>query len=150
MENLKEISLDFLFAKVSRLHHTRVDNLFNKHGLYRGQPPILRLLWEKDGCTQKQIAERLRLKPATITDTLQRMEKSNLVERMTDTEDLRISRVYLTDKGRAVQMEVESTFKIIEEDTFKDFTFEEKILLRRFFIQMYENLSSVIDEENPC
>lgn len=150
MKDQKDSSLDFLFASVARLHHTRVDNLFNKVGLYRGQPPILRILWEKDGCTQKDLAEKLRLKPATITDTLQRMEKSDLVERKTDTDDLRITRVYITEKGRNVQMEVENTFKIIEEETFKGFTFEERILLRRFFLQIRDNLLSVIDEEPPC
>lgn len=70
-------SLDFLLGQVIRLHRARVHKLFGKLGLYRGQPPILFILWEEDGRTQKEIADRLHLKPATITDGLKRMRTTS-------------------------------------------------------------------------
>lgn len=143
-------SLDFLLAQVIRLHHARAHNLFGKLGLYRGQPPILFMLWKKDGRTQKEIAEKLQLKPATITDTLQRMEKSGLLERRPDPEDLRVSRVYLTEKGIKLQSEVEKVLQTLEGECFEGFTMEEKVLLRRFFIQMRDNLLKVTGEDIHC
>lgn len=140
MENKDVDSLGFLLAEIIRLHHARTFNLFAQLGLYRGQPPILFVLWKEDGKTQKEIADELRLKPSTITVTLKRMEKAGLLERRSDPQDLRITRVYLTEKGYNLQKEVEKALKTFEDDCFKGFTLEERVLLRRFFIQIRDNL----------
>jgi DNA-binding MarR family transcriptional regulator len=79
------------------------------------------------------------VKPATITVTLRRMEKSGLLERKSDTKDLRKSKVYITEKGKELHSKVEDITKSIEKDCFIGFTQEEKILLRRFLIQMRDN-----------
>jgi DNA-binding MarR family transcriptional regulator len=71
------------------------------------------------------------------------MEKAGLVERKHDAVDQRISRVYLTQAGRALQRDVEQTWHRLEEETFADFTLQERVLLRRFFVQMRENLIRV-------
>jgi DNA-binding MarR family transcriptional regulator len=71
------------------------------------------------------------------------MEKAGLVERKRDAEDQRVSQVYLTQVGRALQGDVEQTWLRLEEETYSDFTLEERILLRRFFLQMRENLVRV-------
>jgi MarR family transcriptional regulator, organic hydroperoxide resistance regulator len=140
MKNIDNDSLGFLLVQIIRLHHSKTHNLFASVGLHRGQHPILFMLWDKDGRTQKELAEGLQLTPATITDVLQRMERIGLLERRSDPEDLRVSRVYLADKGKQLQCQVEDIFKDLEKGCFKGFTFEEKILLRRFFIQIRNNL----------
>lgn len=139
-DNNKEESLGFLFGEISRLHHSRAHSIFSEHGLHRGQHRILFILWHRDGVTQKELAEEINLAPATITDALQRMEKTGFIERRSDAEDQRVSRVYLTDKGRNLQMQVFNVFKFLEEESFKGFTIEEKVLLRRFFLQIRDNL----------
>lgn len=145
MKNCDRDSLDSLLHQITHLRHHKATTQFNKLGLHRGQPPILFMLWEKDGLTQKDLAEGLNLTPPTITDTLHRIEKLGLIERRTDLEDLRVTRVYLTEKGESAQAEVNKAFETLDAQCFKDFTFEEKILLRRFFIQIIDNLS---EEEN--
>ena len=139
----KENSIDYLFARISRLHQSRIRNLLHKFDLDRGQPPILFMLLEKDGRTQREISDNLQLTPATISVMIQRMEKSGLLTRKTDEEDLRVTRVYLTEKSKELQPEIEDVFRQIEEETFSGFTMEEKILLRRFFLQIEDNLNKV-------
>src|SRR5512147_378522 len=96
-------TLDFLLANICHLHRARIQQLFEALGLYQGQPPLLRQLWGQEGLTQTELAERLKLAPATVTKMLQRMEKTGFIARRPDSEDQRISRVYLTEAGRAVQ-----------------------------------------------
>ena len=141
MKNSDTDSLDSLLHQITHLRHHKATTQFKKLGLHRGQPPILFMLWEKEGLTQKELAEGLNLTPPTVTDALHRIEKLELIERRTDQEDLRVTRVYLTEKGRNAQTEVNKTFQALEEQCFGNFTFEEKILLRRFFIQIVDNLS---------
>jgi DNA-binding MarR family transcriptional regulator len=140
-------SLDLLLANICHLHHSRVHKLLDSLGLYRGQPPVLRVLWQQEGPTQTELAEHLKITPATMTKMLQRMEKAGFIQRKIDPADQRISRVYLTDAGRAVQNEVEAVFRQIEEETFANFTFEERVLLRRFLLQIRENLLDATGEE---
>lgn len=136
-------ALGVLLGEICRLHHSKFHSMFAKIGLHRGQHRILFILWRKDGVTQKEISEELSLAPATITDALQRMEKIGLIERKNDSEDQRVTRVYLTENGKQFQVEVDKTFKNMEEDIFKDFIIEEKVILRRLFIQVRDNLKYI-------
>jgi DNA-binding MarR family transcriptional regulator len=76
------------------------------------------------------------------------MEKAGLVERKQDAEDQRVSRVYLTEAGRALQGDVEQAWHKLETEMFADLTMEERILLWRLFLQMRENLMRVTQREH--
>jgi DNA-binding MarR family transcriptional regulator len=137
-----------LLMQIMRYHHTRAFTILSKKGLHRGQAPILLLLWKKEGRTQSEISELLHIKPATVSDCLTRLEKAELLVRKADPDDLRISRIFLTNRGKEIQMEVENVMQSLEQDCFQHFTGEEKILLRRFLIQIRDNLSKVVGESN--
>ena len=140
-------TLGSLFAQISRLEHARAHELLEELGLYRGQHRILRALWRQDGLTHTELGGHAHVRPSTISTTIQRMEKAGLVERRHDAEDQRVSRVYLTETGRALQEDVEQAWRRLENELFADLTLEEQVLLRRFFLQMRENLVQVTQRE---
>ena len=90
-----------------------------------------------------ELARRVQVQPATITKMLQRMEKTGFVERRPDPDDHRVSRVYLTEAGRAVRADVQQVWRRLEEEAFAGFTHDEQVLLRRLFLHIRENLSRV-------
>ena len=145
---LSDDSLYSLLMQIMRYHHTRAFTVLAKKGLHRGQAPILVLLWKKEGRTQSEISELLHIKPATVSDCLTRLEKAELLVRKPDPDDLRISRIFLTNRGKEIQMEVENVMQSLEQNCFQNFTGDEKILLRRFLIQIRDNLSKVCGEKN--
>ncbi|MBC7217824.1 MAG: MarR family transcriptional regulator [Candidatus Caldatribacterium sp.] len=149
MTGSEKDSLHVLFLQVLRYHFIRYHHLLGRIGLHRGQPLVLGLLWEKDGRTQGEIAEALCLRPATVTVVLRRMEKAGLLERKSDPEDLRVVRVYLTERGRALEGDVRAIHDTLEKECFRNFTPEEKALLRKFFIRMRENLRAIVEKETP-
>ena len=142
-------SLDFLLAHICKLHYARMHTLLEELGLYRGQPPMLFVLWEQEGATHGELAARLHVKPATITKMITRMEKAGFVARRPDPEDQRVSRVYLTNAGRSIRDRVEQVWRTLEEETFEGFGAEERDLLQRFFLQMRENLKRVVGGKPP-
>lgn len=142
-------SLDFLLAQICKLHYARVHTLLEELGLYRGQPPVLFALWEQEGATHGELAARLHVKPATITKMIKRMEKAGFVERRSDPQDQRVSRVYLTDAGRSIREQVEQVWRTLEEETFEGLSAEERDLLHRSFLQMRENLMRVVGGKPP-
>lgn len=98
MESLKEPGA--LLFLVSKAHHRLASHVFEQMGLYRGQPPVLFELGKHEGISQAELAEVLEVTPVTMTHMLRRMETSGLIARQRDESDLRISRVYLTEKGK--------------------------------------------------
>lgn len=143
----KSDSLNHMFFHVIRLQHYRMQALLDKVGIYPGQPPMLHALHRKDGQSQKELANKLGVKPSTITVMLRRMEKGELVERRQDADDQRISRVYLTEKGKKAWIEVKEIMKDLEAECFGNFTDEDQDLLRRLLMQMYDNLAKVCDKK---
>ncbi|WMJ80177.1 MarR family transcriptional regulator [Clostridium sp. MB40-C1] len=139
-------SLYHIFIQVIRLHYHRTHILLEKVGVYPGQPPMLIALYHKDGQSQKELADKLKIKPSTITVMLRRMEKAQLVERRLDVEDQRVSRVYLTHQGKKICKEVKEIIQSIGSECFSGFTVEEKVLFRRLLMQMRDNLSN--EEDN--
>ncbi|WP_448375685.1 MarR family winged helix-turn-helix transcriptional regulator [Fervidobacterium sp.] len=78
---------------VYKFVHERTLKEFNIHP---GQIPILFLLKNNSGLSQKEIAKRIGVEQGTIAIMLRRMEKNKLIERVSDEKDRRITRVYLT------------------------------------------------------
>jgi MarR family transcriptional regulator, organic hydroperoxide resistance regulator len=140
-------SIDFILINVCHLHRTRAHQLLEALGLYQGQPPVLRALWQQEGLTQREIAQQLKIAPATVTKMLQRMEKTGFIQRRSDPDDQRVTRVYLTDAGRDVQSAVEEVFQTLEAETFANLTLEERLLLRRLLLQLRQNLLDLTGEE---
>ena len=73
------------------------------HGITRGQFPVLLMLWEGEGVTQAQLTARLVVEQPTMANTLKRMERDGLIERIPDPEDRRQARIYLTPRGRELE-----------------------------------------------
>lgn len=139
-------TMDFILANICHLHRARAHQLLEGIGLYRGQTPVLRALWETEGLTQTELIARMKITPATMTKMLQRMEKAGFIYRKPDPADQRVSRVYLTDAGRAIQQEVEAVWLRMSEETFANFTPEESALLGQFLLRMRDNLVRVTGE----
>lgn len=144
MEKLDKDSIYFIFLEVLRLHYYRTHMLLDKIGVYPGQPPLLFILNKHDGLSQKEIADKLGIKPSTITVMLKRMESGNLVCRRQDSEDQRVSRVYLTEEGRRLSEKSKEITIQLQDECFGNFTQEEKENFRRLFIQMRDNLQKEI------
>ena len=102
---------------------------------------MLQALDKQEGLTHTELAAHLRRTPATVTRMVQRMEKAGFVKRKPDAEDQRVSRVYLTDAGRAIQTEMVRTLRRLDEEALTDFTSKDQVLLRRLFLQIRDNLT---------
>ncbi|CAK1694297.1 MarR family transcriptional regulator, transcriptional regulator for hemolysin [Vibrio crassostreae] len=74
-----------------------------KHGLSIALWPTLMCLWEEEGVTQRDIAAKSKVENSTTTRTLDKLEKLELVERRVDPNSRRSFRIYLTEKGKALE-----------------------------------------------
>lgn len=140
-----EESLDRVLGRVCRLHRGVMHSVWDELGLYRGQPFLLAVLWDQEGITHSELARRMHVSPATVTNMIKRMEKSGFVERRPDAEDQRVSHVYLTDAGRAIRERVDRQWQEIEARVFGSFSQDERATLRALLERVQNELVQLYD-----
>jgi len=136
-----------VFREMLGWHRCRLNKVLNKYGLYTGQPMILHALERMPNSTQKELADALHISSATITTSLQRMEKAELLTRMPDPKDTRCKRIALTEKGRSVSKECHEAFEQLDESMFKGFSAEDQEQLKLYFRGVIANLRDFDDVE---
>ena len=133
--------IGFQLLQVHKAHRSRAEAALNKLGLHTGQEMLLLQLWIEEGLPQSQLAACMGVEPPTATKMLQRMEHAGLIERRPDPEDARVSRVYLTERGRVLEQPVLDVWKQLETLTVAGLSATELALLHRLLMQVSENLS---------
>jgi len=98
-----DLSLSYVVRIAHRLLVRDLDKALSSVGVSRGQWYFLRVLWQEDGLTQRELSDRVGMKEPTTALALNGMEKSHLVYRVRDTGDLRKVRVYLTEAGHGMR-----------------------------------------------
>lgn len=98
-----EQCLNFILTKAQQSVHQLFKAELAPYEITPGQYAVLQCLWDNDGLTARQIADRLFLDGSTVTGMLDRMEHKDLVLRQVDPRDRRALKVCLTDKGLALK-----------------------------------------------
>ncbi len=74
-----------------------------EHGVSFGHWTFLRILWEQEGVTQRELSEQAGVMEPTTFAALKAMEQMGYVERRQVPENRKNVYVYLTPKGRALK-----------------------------------------------
>jgi DNA-binding MarR family transcriptional regulator len=131
-----------LLAQFSQMFRTALDGFTDQVDMHRGQAMLLCAVVEKDGLTQSELAEQLRVQGATITNMLQKLEEGQFVIRRRDDEDNRLVRVYVTETGKDKERMLLEQFGHLEERILNGISKEDRTRLRQLVWQMIENMDS--------
>ncbi len=85
---------------INRLYKPLLDGM----GITYPQFLVLSTLWEEDGRTIGEIAERLALESSTVTPLVKRLEKAGFLARRRNAADERQVHVRLSESGRALRV----------------------------------------------
>ena len=110
-----------------------------------GQVPILKLLSDNGTMTQRQIAEEIRVTPATICGTIKRMERAGLICRSADQLDGRVTCISLTGEGRQRTAQALEAIENAHRQMLSGFSDEELKTLSNFVLRMGENLVRAVE-----
>jgi DNA-binding MarR family transcriptional regulator len=107
--NYEQLKLDnqlcFPFYAVSRLIIREYQEDLDRLGITYTQYLVMMVLWENNGRTVNEIAQKLILNTNTVTPLLKRMEGMGLLHRSPSATDQRKVLINLTDKGKNMQKE---------------------------------------------
>lgn len=89
---------------------------------------------------QKELEKNLNIGKSTLTEVLNVMEKNNMVERQSSTEDARCKKIILTDKSRKFHKVIESSIMNTEDKLVEGLTQEDIDNFMRIIHKMIDNM----------
>jgi DNA-binding MarR family transcriptional regulator len=125
-----------------RLFSRSVDRRVSSMGLSIGQVPVLLILAEEDGLSQKELVRRAVIEQPAMVATLNRMEAAGLLTRRADDKDKRSRTFHLTESARAV---VPRLTKVLEESNTRalaGFSEQERGHLVALLRRVIENMTA--------
>jgi len=121
----------FLLAKAYQKAHSQLKKRLSPYGLTPIQSLILADLWGEGGISASEIGKRLTLDPATLSGVVDRMISGGWIGKISDPEDKRIHRIFLTEKGKNLQPEILAERNQANEEVLEQMNVEEKMLFKR-------------------
>ena len=86
-------------SEIAAICERTLTDSFIASDVKEGYRSIMMVLGKEDGISQLTIANETNLKPSTISIALKKMEHEGYITRVNDANDMRMSRVYLTEEG---------------------------------------------------
>src|SRR6202795_3758405 len=100
------LSSGYLVRDAHRAFQRLLERRIAAYGVSRGQWYFLRVLWNADGLSQRELSARVGMMEPTTVIALRSMEKTGLIRRVRSTDDKRISHVRLTPKAQRLRNEL--------------------------------------------
>lgn len=123
------------------LRKKQISNELTKQDLYFGQHRMLSYIKNNNGCSQSDLANYLKITPASVATSTKRLEKSGFIEKVVDENNLRQNKLYLTDKGLKVWEDIGSFFDSLDEQTLTDISNEDIEKLTEILSKMIYNVT---------
>jgi DNA-binding MarR family transcriptional regulator len=98
-----EESIGFLVRDLNRAIQRDIQARIMGEGVPPGAWYFLRVLWEEDGLTQRELAQRVGMREPTAVIALRGMQASGWIRRLRSEDDKRKVHIFLTPSGRRLR-----------------------------------------------
>jgi DNA-binding MarR family transcriptional regulator len=133
----------YLVRDAHRAFQRLLERRIAPHGVTRGQWYFLRVLWTKDGLSQRELSERVGMMEPTTVIALRSMEKAGLIRRVRSTDDRRVTHVRLTAKAKRMRDGLLKLARGINAQAQEGIPADDIAVFRRVITQMTANLDKV-------
>jgi DNA-binding MarR family transcriptional regulator len=136
-------SLGYLVRDANRAFQRLLERRISPHGVTRGQWYFLRVLWEQDAISQRELSARVGMMEPTTVIALRSMEKAGLIRRVRSTDDRRVTHVRLTPKAKRMRDGLLQLARGINAQADEGISPDEIAVFRRVITRMTKNLDKV-------
>jgi DNA-binding MarR family transcriptional regulator len=123
-----------LFAKALR-------NRLQNHQITPGQWYFLRILWDEDGLSQRELSRRVGTTEPTTVSALRLLTRNCMIERVRNPKDRRTINIYLTDKARDMKATLMPVAFDVNDVAMRGLTDSEFAQLQGLLQKVRENLT---------
>lgn len=137
------------YSQLSRFHRLYSKALAMRLEPYTVRPGylnILAVLWEQDNITQKELKSHLDIEQATLSNTLKRMERDDIISRVPNKKDRRHTFIRLTDRGTSLKPLVAEAIDDLRSVANQGLTINDRRYFKRIMRQMSDHLESDLSD----
>lgn len=132
---------------ISHIVKQKGREILNHYPITPPQFVALQWLMEEGDLTIGDLSKKMHLAFSTTTDLIDRMEKTELVERVRDEKDRRVVRIHLLEKGKNIIHEVIEKRQEYLYDVLKNFSEEEVLTLKGSLDHLYSEMEMIRNGE---
>lgn len=133
-------SAGHLIRDANRAFQRALDERIGPAGVTRGQWHVLRVLWESDGLTQRELSARVGIMEPTAVVALNGMERAGLIRRKRCARDRRKMHVFLSAKGRRLRDRLVPLARQVNEAAAAGISEEDLEVFQRTLVRLIANL----------
>jgi DNA-binding MarR family transcriptional regulator len=133
----------YLVRDAHRAFQRLLERRIAPHGVTRGQWYFLRVLWNEDGLSQRELSARVGMMEPTTVIALRGMEKAGLIRRVRSADDRRVTHVRLTAKAKRIRDGLLKLVRGINMQAEEGILRDDIDVFRRVILQMTKNLDRV-------
>ena len=133
----------YLVRDAHRAFQRLLERRIAPHGVTRGQWYFLRVLWTKDGLSQRELSARVGMMEPTTVIALRSMEKAGLVRRVRSIDDRRVTHVRITAKAKRMRDELLQLARGINAQADEGISPSDIAVFRRVIMRMTANLDKI-------
>ena len=137
-------SFRYCFNLMRRRYHQTVHG---KVGTRHGQGKILSILRREDGIGQKELAERLQIRAASLSELLDKMQKSGWIQRRVNEKDRRKINIFLTEDGLGISQQMIEARRDMVNTVFGVLNTQEQEQLEMLLSKLISELEKPSEEE---
>tara|TARA_B110000977_G_scaffold51482_1_gene69952 strand:+ start:1532 stop:1987 length:456 start_codon:yes stop_codon:yes gene_type:complete len=142
IEYLEPIHSVGYLARINfRAFSKALEKLIEPHGVSAGQWRVLRVLWEHDGVTQRELCRKVGITEATGVKGIASLAAAGFVKRTIDTRDKRKIIITLTPHARTLEAKLIPMVVEVNERALEGITKKEADIVRRVLAKTYFNLT---------
>ncbi|WMS43299.1 MarR family transcriptional regulator [Acuticoccus sp. MNP-M23] len=130
----------YRLTQAAKAQRSRFGTRLSGIGLHPGQEGVLKALTVQDGMTMSELAAELGVQPPTVTKMVTRLAAYGFVMRQTSPDDGRLSRVHLTEPGRALIGDIDKICKRLEKEALEGFDEKDRKRFRKYLRKVEKNL----------
>lgn len=142
--HINNYNAEFYLRSIVHAMKQMLDNKLLPYDITNQQARLLgdldNQLKRNEEIVQKDLARTMKLRGSSITSLLQGLERKGFISRSTGNEDGRTKQLNITEKGRAVIEEVESSFQELEQLLVEGMSEDEKATFLHLLRISFNNL----------
>lgn len=135
-----EDSLGFILNKTNTKLKNKLLQRFNEYNVTPEQWSVLKCLWEQEGVTPKELADKIAKDKPTTNRILEKLQAKELIVREPHPLDKRAYQTFLTDRGRALKDELIPRARQLFEEATIGMERDKVMEIKKLLNQIYDNL----------
>ncbi len=129
------------FSMVNLLRRIELHKMTADLDFHLGQLPLMEYIIRNEGCTQREIADTLKVTPASIAISTKRLQKAGMILKKTDESNLRCNKLYATKRGTELSLNCRDRFNEFDKKLFAGFSDQELLVMKDHLDRMIKNIS---------